>query len=282
VPVTSSTADLEELLIANLEAIEKIVTIECRHRHMTEADRDDFSSHVKLKLIENDYAALRAFQGRSRMTTYLSVVIHRLLSDYQNHLRGKWHPSAQALKLGPVAVRVETLLIRDGKSLDETCSLLASDSPPASRAEVTALAAQIPSRGPKRRSVLPEDVESELSIPPDSVETAAAHDQRRQLRHRTTTAMQEALARLDSEAQLLIRLHFKGELTLADISRNLGVPQKPLYRRLQQIYAELRRRLLAAGLKQAEIADLIGRADSDFDFGMASAWRVGRGRRARG
>jgi RNA polymerase sigma factor (sigma-70 family) len=274
--LTSSTADLEELLIANLEAIEKIVTIECRHRHMTEADRDDFSSHVKLKLIENDYAILRAFQGRCRMTTYLSVVIRRLLSDYQNHLRGKWHPSAQALKLGPLAVQVEALLMRDGKSLEETCSLLASA---ASREEVTALAGRLPSRGPKRRSVLPEDVESELSIPPDSVETAAAQDQRQKLRTRTMTAMREALAQLDPKAQLLIRLHFVAGSTLADISRNLDVPQKPLYRRLQQIYAELRRRLLSAGLQAAEIADVIGRADSDFDFGLGSVWRGGRGRR---
>lgn len=266
--MTSSTASLEELLIANLEVIEKIVSIECRHRHMTEADRDDFCSHVKLKLIENDYAVLGAFQGRCSMTTYLSVIIHRLLSDYQNHLRGKWHPSAQAQKLGPLAVRVETLMMRDGKSLEETCTLLvSSDFPGVTREEVAALAERLPARGPKRRVVLPEDVESELSVSPDSVETEAAQDQRERLRQRTSTAMREALARLDRDEQLLIRLHFYGELTVADIARSEGVPQKPLYRRLQQVYDELRRHLLAAGLQPDEIADLIGRPDSDFDFG---------------
>jgi RNA polymerase sigma factor (sigma-70 family) len=135
------------------------------------------------------------------------------------------------------------------------------------REEVAALAEQLPARGPKRRAVLPEDVESELSVSPDSVESEAAQDQRERLRQRTSAAMREALAQLDREERILIRLHFYGELTLADIARNLGKPQKPLYRQLEQARAKLRRHLLAAGLQPDEIADLIGRPDSDFDFG---------------
>jgi RNA polymerase sigma factor for flagellar operon FliA len=44
---------------------------------MPGVEADDFASHPKLKLIEDDYAILRKFQGRSSLRTYLTVVIER-------------------------------------------------------------------------------------------------------------------------------------------------------------------------------------------------------------
>jgi hypothetical protein len=48
----------------------------------------------------------------------------------------------------------------------------------------------------------------------------------------------------------------------------MGLEQRPLYRRISRICGVLRERLLAAGVSGADVTDLLGRADSDFDFGL--------------
>src|SRR5256885_9925743 len=48
------------------------------------ADAEDFGSFVKLKLIENDYAALRKFEHRCSFAAYISVVVQRLLRSEEH------------------------------------------------------------------------------------------------------------------------------------------------------------------------------------------------------
>src|SRR4030095_1838679 len=46
----------EALFLAQLGLIDSVVAFVCARHHLTSAEADDFSSHVRLKLIENDYA----------------------------------------------------------------------------------------------------------------------------------------------------------------------------------------------------------------------------------
>src|SRR5262249_8960179 len=81
-------------------------------------------SEVKLRLVEREYEVFRKFQHRSSLRTYLTIVIQRIYLDYRNHLWGKWRPSAEAQRLGHVAVRLETLMARDGFTFDQACEYL--------------------------------------------------------------------------------------------------------------------------------------------------------------
>jgi DNA-directed RNA polymerase specialized sigma24 family protein len=85
--------------------------VSSRH-HLPGSEADDFGSHVKLKLIEHDYAILKKFEGRSNLRTYLTVVIHRLFLDYRIKAWGKWRPSAAAKRCGGVAILLERLTRR--------------------------------------------------------------------------------------------------------------------------------------------------------------------------
>jgi DNA-directed RNA polymerase specialized sigma24 family protein len=114
----------EELFMSYLDVIEEVIALTCRCRRLNVHERDDFASHVKLKLIENDYGVLAKFRGRCNFKTYLVVVVQRMLVDFWIARRGKWRPSAQARKLGAVAVKMEYLLYREGYSIDECCEIL--------------------------------------------------------------------------------------------------------------------------------------------------------------
>src|SRR5207247_4910890 len=107
--------------------IERVVVWVCARRCLRGADAEDFASTVKLRLIEDDYEVLARFEGRSSLKTYLTVVVNRFYLDYQTQRFGKWRSSAEARRLGPVALRLEVLLYRDGLTFEEASGVLRTD-----------------------------------------------------------------------------------------------------------------------------------------------------------
>ncbi|MEN6459580.1 MAG: sigma-70 family RNA polymerase sigma factor [Thermoguttaceae bacterium] len=54
-------------------------TARARSIRLSAADRDDLCAEVFLGLVRNDFGALRGFQGRSSLATYLTVVARRIV-----------------------------------------------------------------------------------------------------------------------------------------------------------------------------------------------------------
>src|SRR4051812_10993832 len=106
----------EQLFLSELPRVERAIQRACRNSRLRQEETEDFASHVRLKLIENDYAVFRKFQGKCTLNTYLNMVVLNLLHDYQNRRWGKWRPCAAANHLGKVAIKLDQLLSRDGCS----------------------------------------------------------------------------------------------------------------------------------------------------------------------
>jgi hypothetical protein len=68
----------EALFVCELELIERVISFVSARHHLPGVEADDFGSHVKLKLIEDDYGILRKFQGRSSLRTFLTTGKERL------------------------------------------------------------------------------------------------------------------------------------------------------------------------------------------------------------
>src|SRR5437868_3161980 len=145
----------EELFRANLTLIDRVIAGVCRRAGLRDADAEDFASTAKLAMIENDYAILRAYEGRAPLGAFLTVVVQRMLSE------------------------------------------------------------------------------------------------------RAARVVRETIAALPLQDRMLIRFHFGAELSIADTARVLGVPQRPLYRRIEALLARLRRELEHAGLGSPAVEDVI-------------------------
>ncbi len=240
--------DAERLFIENLPLVERIVAATCRRHRLTREEAEDFGSVVKLKLIADDYATLRQFAGRCSLAGYLATVIQRAYSDHCNHLWGKWRPSAEARRLGPLAVRLDTLLHRDGLTLAEACARAA----PEDRAEMERLATRLPSR--IRRRI---DGEERLAQTPAREASPEAemieHEGERTLAG-VERALAEALERLAAEDRLLLQLRFYEGVTLASAARALGCDARQLYRRWEALRRELRQALERGGHDALEVA----------------------------
>jgi RNA polymerase sigma factor (sigma-70 family) len=254
-PVTQS---YEALLLEQLPLIERIIGSVCRRHSLRAADADDFGAWVKLRLIEDDYGILRRFRGESGIGTYLTVVIASLFRDHRMRAWGKWRPSAEAKRRGPLALRLEALVYRQGHSLEQAAELLRTTGETTqSDREIGTLLAALPARLPAR----PVDAGAAVL---DGIETTETADARLLAeaadRQRATAeaAIDAALEQLEPEDRLLVRMRFWNDLGVAEIARAVGQPQKPLYRRLDTLLRELRRSLLSRGVGEEQLRELIG------------------------
>lgn len=260
--------DARALLEANLDLIERVIRFTARRQRLDESESEEFASIVKLKLVENDYAVMRKFQGRCHMATFITIVVRRMLLDYRIHHWGKWHASAEAKRLGDLAVELEQLLHRDGRTLDEALPMLAGRYPEATRESLEKLAESLPERRARRRMV---DLTEADDVPiEDSTEENVLQAERRKTSQRLSQAMSEALAGLDPNDRLLLQLRFESRMTVAQIARSLHIEQKLLYRRMEKLLHDLRSALERAGIDPREAADLIGREGAELDFALGT------------
>src|SRR5262245_58613353 len=149
----------KELFLQELALIQRITAWVASRHGLGREDAQDFASTVSLRLIENDYAILRRFEGKSALKTYLVTVVNRVYLDFQVQRFGKWRSSAQARRLGPMAVRLERLLHRDGLTLDEACGVLRTEGVTESPEALRQLSGSMPSRA-QRRAVSSDGAEA--------------------------------------------------------------------------------------------------------------------------
>ncbi|HEV2146432.1 MAG TPA: hypothetical protein VGR37_03360, partial [Longimicrobiaceae bacterium] len=143
--------DLEALFLENLGWIERVAASICRRHGFGGDDAEDFASWARLRIVEDDYAVLRKFRGESSVTTYLTVVVAMLFRDYRVSRWGRWRPSAAARRHGRLAVRLETLVHRDGYRLEQAGELLrTTGETDLSERELAELLARLPARSPTR------------------------------------------------------------------------------------------------------------------------------------
>jgi len=250
--------DPRELLTSNLAIIDRVVAFACRRHRLDRTDCEDFASTVRLKLLENDYAVLRAYEGRSGFATFISIVIQRAALDFRIRMWGKWHPSAEAQRLGALAVDLERILHRDGRSIDEALSILAQSHEGVTREMLALIAARLPERPPKRRDVDVEEAADIAVTHANAVEAPLLAEERRRLSERVSDVMSTLLERVPEDERLILQLRFESGLTVAQIARSLRLDQKLTYRRIERRMREFREELARCGIEPDDVRDLIG------------------------
>jgi RNA polymerase sigma factor (sigma-70 family) len=259
----------EEAFLAQLPAIEAVISWVCVRRGLRVADAEDFASAVKARLIEDDYEVLARHEGRSSLKTYLAVVVNRLYLDFQRQRFGKWRPSAEARRLGPVALLLERLVRRDGLTFDEACGVMASDPSVKERPEeLRALYDRLPARADRRGAAGADEPNASDADPAERRERQALAD-------RTFAVIRRTLACLPATDRLFLRLHVESGLTVAQVARTLGIEQKPAYRRKDEILKRLRSALADEGIGAADAQELLSELDWDAALGDGAAEDAG-------
>jgi len=241
---------LETLFLDNLPVIERIIAAACRRYGLMGADAEDAASWLKLRIVQDDYAVLHKFRGESTLPTYLTVVIAMLFRDYRVQQWGRWHPSAAARREGPIAVKLETLVMRDGMPLGQAGHVLRDRGDTnLTDAELSRIVSKLPVRAPLRPVSVSSTVLPDAASTVDSEDLVNRADAAAQWAA-TDASMLRAMQELNAEDRLIVHLRYWDGLSVAEISRAIGAEQKQLYRRIERLLARLRTSLEAAGVSK--------------------------------
>jgi RNA polymerase sigma factor (sigma-70 family) len=256
--------DFEKFFLDHLSTIDRAIEFACRRGRFLGADAEDFASVAKLRLIENDYAILRNFEGRCSFRAYILIVVQRMLVDYRNHLLGKWRPSAHARRMGEIAVEVEKKLYRDHTPFDEVVRLMCLTNP-----ELTKDAIERLSEGLRaRRRRVNEAVALVLDESPPTPDDRLRDRDRVQVTEQISAIIRRAISELPADDRVIVRLRFESQFTVAQISRALQIDAKPIYRRIDRVLREWRERLKTAGITVEMLEDVLANTTTQLDFGF--------------
>lgn len=244
VDVSTATSNGEsaapgDLLITHLPVVDRLVHYICFRRRLSDSETEEFAAHVRLKLVENDFDILRKFKGHSSITVYLRTVIERMLLDHRTAEWGRWRPSAEAVRRGPIAVLLDRLLTRDRLTFDEAVHVMQTNhGVQISRHDLYALSVSLPRRA--RLRLVHADasaVEATYGQPDAGLERAEAAA----LAARLKPALSKAVKRLTPAERRLLEMRFREGRQVSEIAQAMGVEARPLYRQFERIVARLRR-----------------------------------------
>lgn len=248
-----------DLFAAHVDTVNSAIAHTCRTHRLGVDAADEFGSWARLRLLDHDQTALRRFEGRSSLRTYLIAVVQRLYLDWRNAEWGKWRPTAEARRLGPTAIELERLVVRDRLTYHEAAHTLVARGW-VSASACDALWMQLPRR-PRRQRI---DEAALAELPSSATASHRVDDREREAEAvALCAALSRALAALPEHDRVLIQLRYWAGHTVARIATMTGENQKALYRRFDRLAADLRRRLEADGVGQRALGILADRFDPD-------------------
>ena len=251
---------------AQLQMAGEVIRHLCRRRRLSCDEEEDFTSYALVKLIEGDYAVLRSFQSRSKLVTFLTVVVQRLFLDYRVQKWGKWRPLAEVRDLGPAAVELDRLVNRDGHPLPNAVEIAYSHSGGAfTREHLFELA----NRLPQRQRPLFEGIERLDQIPTHGgIEETLEGKERNRIAKRVGSALTLALQEMPAEDRLILKMRHEDGFTVREIAKALHLEARPLYTRFEKCHRRLREVLEEAGITWEEVSAILGWADCDLEAGF--------------
>ena len=253
----ASSPDPAALLAQQLPLLDEVARSVARRGGSRADDQEEFVARARLKMVEDDYAVLRKFEGRSSLRTYLTVVLQRLFLDERVRRWGRWRSSAVARRMGPAAQRIEILLRRDGLSADEAWQTLTwNEGWALPRAEFERVAAALPPRV-RHRQVDEEELAS-VSAPGPAAEAEVVARERAEQAEGTCRALRCALAGLTAEERVILKLRYQDGLTVGAVARALALPEKPLFRRIERLRERLRAGLEQQGVRGGDLVAVLG------------------------
>jgi RNA polymerase sigma factor (sigma-70 family) len=249
---------ITDLYLEHAETIEAVLAYTRRAHRLSADDGDEFSSWARLRLLEDDCAILRKFSGLSSLRTFLVTVIQHLFQDWRIKEWGKWRPTAEARRLGPVAIELERLVLRDDMEFGQAVQMLLSKGIATSASECDAIWGQLKQR--PRRQRITSDVLVDIPAPSRN---PVEDDERRERALQVLAALRKAVAALPPSDQVIVKLRYEDRFTVGRIAQLIGCEPKPLYRRFEQLWKQLKASLHAAGIAEHDVSDLFAEGFTD-------------------
>jgi len=269
-PPLSRSMEAEEFFLSHLGTIESIVAYIARSNRLDSLEAEEFQATVKLELIENNFALIRGFEGRSSFSTFLTALIQRMFYQHRVRLWGKWRPSAEARRLGDKAIALERLMSRDGLSFHEVVEMMTTGSgAQCTVAELEAIYARLPPRQP-RPVLVSGDAVPETAAIEDDKDSRVQEEKRASIARAVAEVLDRCIAEADPEDQVILRMRFWNGRRVPDVARALQLDQRKVYKRIERMLSKIRHALEVSGVSQSDVDEILIRSDIDVEWTATS------------
>ncbi len=229
----------------------------------------ELCNNVLDKLEESDFKILRQFQGKSKLTTYLTAIISRQAVDTIRKKRGRSREKERAKALGPLGEKIYKIIFQQGLSLVEVQKEFLHKRKPVPTDEAIQDAidkirgsVKIPADENELKTGYLEPSDNHLEKPSVVVPDSAGNPEKVLLQKTKEQEVERILtdlaAGLSGEERLILRMRFGlGENDnpkhIPDIASALNLNPKTVYKRIGNILTKCRNTL---ELKGVNINDL--------------------------
>jgi RNA polymerase sigma factor (sigma-70 family) len=245
-----------ETILSSREILQKIEAI-CKRQFADENEQNESFVFVLDSLRADNFRRLRAYKGKSQLTTYLYTLVNTLVIDYRRKAYGRRRIPAGVAKLGKWAEAVYRLVCWQKFSFDDAYDLLQVEDLFEGSYEryLQAIAPirEAPCReNPSFQSL--NEVRSEVSENPpnpganplEALIGKLDHKRRGKALH----IIRAITATLSQEDQLLIRMVYASEQPVTSVAKMIGLSASSARRRLKRLLTQYREQLLAEGIRE--------------------------------
>jgi RNA polymerase sigma factor (sigma-70 family) len=224
----------------------------------------ELSSLVLDKLEADDFKILRQFQGKSKLTTYLTAIISRSAVDMLRQKYGRSRQKERARTLGPLGEKVYKIVFQQGLSLVEVQKdFLHRRLPvPTDKAiqeviEKIGGPGKIPAEAPdiKTGYLRPADNPREKAsvVVPDNSGSPEQTLEDQAKRQAVDDVLSELIDGLSGEDRMILRMRFglgkqENPRKIPDIAAALNISPKTVYKRIDTILGKCRKHLAVKGV----------------------------------
>ena len=245
-----------EKILSSSDILEKIEAV-CKRNFSAENDQNEAYIFVLDCLKDNNFKRLRAYKGKSKLSTYLHTLINSLVIDFRRKRYGRRRIPTAVVKLGQWAETVYRLVCWQKFSFDDAYDFLQIDAQFEGSYDQFLQAIEpirnAPCReNPSFKSIDEQTQDLKPNLPDTGVNPLELLVQKldRERRIIALRVIRETTRKLPEKDQLLVRLVFGSEHSLQAAAKVLQVSTSAARRRLKGLLIEYRERLLAVGIRE--------------------------------
>jgi RNA polymerase sigma factor (sigma-70 family) len=245
-----------EETLASSEILEQIEAV-CKRHVYTENDRNECYIFVLDSLKAENFKRLRAFQGKSKFSTYLYSLVNALAIDFKRKRYGRRRIPAAVAKLGKWAEAVYRMVCWQKFSVDDAYDLLQIDGLFHGSYQQFQQAIEPIQKAPCRDNPSFMSLDDASGHPLGKMSDADSNPLEKLIqklnRERRTMAVKvirETTDGLPENDQLLVRLVFGSEHPVRAAAKIIGLSASAARRRLKRLLLKYRENLLAAGIRE--------------------------------
>ncbi len=247
--------DPENILSSNA-ILQKIEAV-CKRHFADENEQNGSFVFIIDSLRADNFRRLRAYKGKSQLTTYIYSLVNTLIVDYRRKIYGRRRIPAGVAKLGKWAEAVYRLVCWQKFSFDDAYDFLQVEDLFEGPYEQY-LKAILPIReAPCRENPAFQSLDRETSgasenpHDPDANPLEALIDKLDHARRgKALKIIRATTTALPQEDQLLIRLVYASEQPVSSVAKMIGLSASSARRRLKRLLNQYREQLLAEGIRE--------------------------------